>query len=64
MTVANYGIYHWNGSGWDQIDGGGVRIAVGSDGQPWVVNSNGSIYHRVNGAWQTLPGAANDIGVH
>lgn len=64
MTAANYGIYRWNGSGWDQIDGGGVRIAVGSDGQPWVVNSNGAIYHRVNGAWQTLPGAANDIGVH
>jgi hypothetical protein len=58
-----YGIYHWNGGGWDGIDGGAVRIAVAPDGSPWVVNDAGAICHRVGTQWTYPPGAAHDIGV-
>jgi hypothetical protein len=60
-----YDIYRWNAgtSVWELIDGGAVRIAVGPDGLPWVVNSTGSIYRRTAGGWILLPGAARDIGV-
>ena len=58
-----YGIYRWTGTGWDAVPGGSVRIAVGPDGEPWVVAASGAIVRRVNGAWQVLPGAAYDIGV-
>jgi hypothetical protein len=52
-------------SNWVGVDGGAVRIAVGPDGLPWIVNSAGNIFHRVNNntAWQALPGTAQDIGV-
>ncbi|MEO6286789.1 MAG: M57 family metalloprotease [Dyadobacter sp.] len=46
-----------------QVPGGGVRIAVGPDGIPWVVNSVGQIFKRVNSQWQMLPGTALDIAV-
>lgn len=58
-----YGIYRWNGSGWQPIDGGAVRIAVNPNGQPWVVNNQGYIFRRVNGAWQHLTGLAKDIAI-
>jgi peptidoglycan hydrolase-like protein with peptidoglycan-binding domain len=59
----------FNGSGFDSTDGGAVRIAVGPDGIPWLVDSVGQIWRRtttnpfVGGAWQLLPGRASDIGV-
>lgn len=64
----NHGIRRWNGSGWDAVDGGAVRISVGPDGIPWAVNAAGAILHRVGTAplgsdWDTLPGEATDIGV-
>jgi predicted Zn-dependent protease len=46
-----------------QVPGGGVRIAVGPDGIPWVVNNLGQIFKRVNSQWQMLPGNALDIAV-
>ena len=46
------------------VDGGGVRIAVGPDGTPWVVNSRGQIFHRQGTSWGALlPGLGKDIGV-
>ena len=45
------------------VPGGAVRIAVGPDGIPWVVNNLGQIFKRVNSQWQQLPGNAVDIAV-
>jgi hypothetical protein len=68
----NFTIKKFNGSGWDSpVDGGGaVRIAVGPEGVPWIVNAAGTIFRRTNnrttdGAWSVLPGngSATDIGV-
>jgi hypothetical protein len=48
----DFGIYKWNGTGWDGVDGGGVRISVDDRGQPWIANSMGDLYVRVNNVWQ------------
>ena len=58
-----HGIYRWNGSGWDGVDGGAVRIAVAPDGSPWVVNDAGGIFQRAGSQWHQVPGGAHDIGV-
>ena len=42
----NYEIFKWNGTTWNQVDGGAVRIAVSPGGTPWVVSANGSIWKR------------------
>ncbi len=63
-----FDILHWNASSWTwkQDAGvasrGAVRIAVGPDGDPWIVNSSGEIFHWT-GSWQQYPGAARDIAV-
>jgi len=57
-----YGIHRWNGRGWTSIEGGGVRIAVGPEGMPWVVNSNNNIFQFSNGKWIEKTGSATDIG--
>jgi Tectonin domain len=62
-TARDFGIYEWDGSNWAGVDGGAVRIAVGPNGVPWVVNSAGQIFRRKGGAWKQLPGKAKDIGV-
>ena len=64
----DFGIKKWNGSGWTASDGGGVRIAVGPTGVPWIVNSANQIYRRTtndptSGAWPQLPGLGQDIGI-
>jgi hypothetical protein len=45
----------------------GVRVAVGSDSQPWIVNSGGSVYRYIaaTDSWTSFgtPGIASDIGV-
>jgi peptidoglycan hydrolase-like protein with peptidoglycan-binding domain len=57
-------IHRWNGSDWDWVSGGAVRIAVGPSGDPWVVNSAGEIYRGdFAGNWELLPGRARDIGI-
>ena len=60
-----FGIFHWNGSAWDSVNGGAVRIAVAPNGEPWVVNNAGNIFRSTDGkgGWQQLPGVATDIGV-
>ena len=62
----DYGVLRWNESerDWHDIDGGGVRIAVDPNGNPWVVNSTSHIYRRVNNQWgDQLPDRALDIGI-
>jgi len=55
--------FKWNGTTWVPVDGGGVRIAVGPDGLPWMVNSVGNIYHDEGHGWVQQPGGGRDIGV-
>lgn len=63
-THGGFTIHRWNGTAWSSVDGGAVRIAVGPDGLPWVVNDNNQIYRRTGaGTWVHVPGAARDIGV-
>ncbi len=47
----DYGIYYWNGSFWANAGGGGVALAIGNDGTPWLVNSAHDIYYREGGQW-------------
>jgi hypothetical protein len=58
------------GSKWTAVDGGGIRIAVASDGQPWVVNRKGEVWRRDagksgyrDGKWSLVgpAGTASDI---
>src|SRR5262249_50595444 len=59
----DFGIFRWAGDmdSWVEVDGGGVRISVGGDGTPWVVNSSGAIFRRQGDQWEQLPGLATDI---
>ena len=58
-----FGIYRWNGSAWDTMPGGAVRIDVDPQGNPWVVNNTGAIYQWSYGTWKQVPGLARDIGI-
>ena len=60
-----HNVYKWNGSGWSQIGGQGVKLAVAPNGTPWLINAEGSIYRRNLAAntWQKMPGKAFDIGI-
>ncbi len=60
---SDYGVFRFNGSGWDQVPGGGIRIAVDDKGNPWVVNSNKDIYQYVGNTFIKIPGKANDIAI-
>jgi Tectonin domain/Cysteine-rich secretory protein family len=57
-------------STWKAVDGAAKAIAVGPDGQPWTVNSTGSVYRRskgptgyADGSWQPLTGAPKALTV-
>ncbi len=52
----DYEIHKLAGSSWTKVDGAARRIAVEKSGAPWVVNSAGRIYRRVNNRWQQMPG--------
>ncbi len=41
-----YTVSHWNGTGWDDVDGGGELIAVDPQGKPIVINSDHEILRR------------------
>jgi hypothetical protein len=67
-----YGIYRWDGENWEGVDHGAVRIDVDPiridvdpQGNPWIVNDNGSIYKRVGNSLEQLfgIGTAKDIGI-
>jgi hypothetical protein len=51
-VAGGYGIYRWSGTcdaagTWTVIPGGAVAVSVGTDGLPFVVNNQGSIYERM-----------------
>jgi hypothetical protein len=48
---------------WQAVPGGGLRIAVGPDGNPWVVNAAHEIYHSNGSSWSRLPGTATSIAI-
>lgn len=64
-TDGSFNIMKWNGSAWENIDGGGTRIAVDPKGMPWVVNSAGQVWKRDGTRWVSMssPGVATDIGI-
>ena len=53
---------------WATVDGGATSVAVGPNGQPWIVNKQGTVFRRsqgatsyVDGSWQVVPGQAAAI---
>lgn len=58
-----FGVHRWNGTTWEKIDGGAVRISVAPIGLPWVLNNAFQIWRRVENKWELIPGQARDIGV-
>lgn len=63
--VGNGDVFQWNGTGWSAVGGAGVLIAVGPQGDPWVVNISANLFHRVNNQWVliTESGSATSVGV-
>lgn len=55
-------LFRWDGQSWQSVDGYGVRVAIGPNNEPWVVNSSHEIWRSVNGNFEKLPGEAVDIG--
>lgn len=64
-TSTNNTIYRYDGpiTGWTQISGDGVAIAVTSMGVPWVVSSNGLVWRQVSGGWQQVGTSGRDIAI-
>jgi hypothetical protein len=59
----DHNVYSWNGSDWDQIPNAGAeRVAVDSQGNPWVINSNHEIFTYKGKTFVQVTGAALDIG--
>ncbi|MDP9078085.1 MAG: Ig-like domain-containing protein [Bacteroidota bacterium] len=64
--TGGYGIYKVAGDKLNKLPlCAGVRIAVGPDGRPWVVNKSHIVYRfrDSTSAWEQLPGTATDIGI-
>jgi hypothetical protein len=61
-ATGGYGIYYWADGTWENVNGGGVHIAVGHAGLPAMVADSKKIYIlNSDEVWQALPGRANDI---
>jgi hypothetical protein len=58
-----YGVFHWDGTTWNYLTGGGVRIAIDGVGHPWMTNSNGNIFVWNGSAWGALPGLGTDVAI-
>jgi hypothetical protein len=60
-----FGVYHWNGSGFDRLPAplSARRLAVDGHGQPWLVNSFGSIFQPDAGRWNPVAGSAKEIDI-
>jgi len=63
-----FNIKKWSTSGWQDANGGAVRIAVAPNGVPWAINSLGQIFQRASSApgtvtWNLMPGCGSDIGI-
>lgn len=60
-----FGIYRWDTDHWTQVPGGAVRIAVDTNGIPYVVNNQGLVFTRSGDSWWQYPAnvRARDIAV-
>lgn len=56
-------IFKWNEDtfSWENYGGKGSRIAVESNGTPWIINNN-QMYRLRGRTWQSMPGKAIAIG--
>jgi hypothetical protein len=63
VDAGNFVIAKWNGTWVPQTGIGGFRIAVDPSGAPFVVRTDGSLYHLENGSWIQWPGSVFDIDV-
>lgn len=59
----SYGNYGPNGTTWQPIAGGAVRIDVDPKGRAWIVNSGNDIYRLDVGKWNRIPGKARGMGI-
>lgn len=61
----NRDVFRWNGSTWIEVGGSGVLIAAGPQGDPWLVNDDSDLFHRVNNQWVliTQTGSVSGVGV-
>ncbi len=56
-------IHRWNGTAWDKIPGGAIRIAVDPQGAAWVVNDAKTIFRWNGTTWEVVAGDAIDVGI-
>ncbi len=63
VGASDFTIHRLNGTTWNQLSGGAVRIDVDPTGNAWVVNSSGQIYRWERNAWNQVEGTASDIGI-
>ena len=65
QVPGGYSIHRRTSMGaWEVMPGGATRVAVAPDGRPWVVNSYGEVFWRVDGAWRLFQAPrARDIAV-
>src|SRR5206468_5053989 len=64
-AAGGFDVVYWDLTTWQSLGRGGVRIAAGPDGSPYIVdNANNIFAFRWNtGIWEQIPGSALDIGV-
>jgi hypothetical protein len=62
------GIFQYNGSNWNHLDGAAKDVGVGANGKVWVIGTNVEgggygIYRRDGSTWTKIPGSAVRIDV-
>jgi subtilase family serine protease len=62
-TPGGHLLYERVGSGWLLRPGGATGIAVGPNGNPWVVNNVGQIFQWNGSGWIRMPGAAVAVSI-
>ena len=55
-------IHRWNGTAWDRIPGGAVRIAVDPQGAAWIVNDAKTIFRWNGTTWEPSPETPSTSG--
>jgi hypothetical protein len=61
IVAPDGGVRQLSSSGWGDVLGTGVRVSAGAPGIAWVVNDSGHIYKWENGAFEAMPGEAQDV---
>lgn len=56
-------MYRWSQDQWQQVSGGAVKIDVGNDDRPWIINNANAIFQWNGSGWDPRPGTGNAIGV-